>query len=67
MSRLVPVTKNGYVDLLQDIMSDLQAVRRNSETTTEKLAELKPKLRALDLRVELFSEDDGVLTIYINV
>lgn len=54
---MVLVTKNGSVKLLCCLSSDLRAIRRRAEATTEKLAEQEAKLRELDLKHQLMAEE----------
>lgn len=55
-----PVIKKGYVGLMKDLASDLQAVCRRDEATTGRLAERKAKLSDLHLKVQPLAEKAGL-------
>lgn len=57
MGLAVTVSKKGYVELLRDLASDLLAVRRGAEPTTEKLAEREARYSELDLKLQLSAEE----------
>lgn len=51
VSRMVPVTENGYAELLRSFATYLPAARHGAEATTEKLADREDELSELDLTV----------------
>lgn len=55
----VPVTQEGCIKLTQELASDLQALRRGPEATTENLEGREAKLTGLDLNVQLLTENAG--------
>lgn len=57
---MVPDTKNGYVKLIENFASDLQAVRQGVEATTEKLSDQEASLSKLDLKILLLAKNIGL-------
>lgn len=56
---MVPVSNEGYLGLIRDLASDLEAVRWGDKATTFKLAERKAILHKLKLKVQLFTGEAG--------
>lgn len=56
VSCTVPIAKNGYLELLRGLASDLQTLRRAATAMIEQLADWEVKLSELVLKAQLLAE-----------
>lgn len=56
LSRVEPVTKKSFIEIVRGFASDMQAMRPSAEAGTEKLVEQEPKVGELTLKIQLLAE-----------
>lgn len=57
--RAATVTKKGYVGIVRDLASHLQAVRLEGDATCAELVEQDAALSELELKAQLLAEETG--------